>query len=129
MCKIRSKGNDNKTVNTYSIIETKHHRFKIEFSKMMRNPVLLIMDNHFTHTTLKAFNFCKGNGIVVVFVPPHTSHWLQPLDIIFYSPLKSSYNQECSTCMKLGGYEIISHSIVATLLQNCTFVLLQPRKP
>lgn len=34
--------------------------------------------NAFTHTTLKAYNFCKKNGIIV--------------DVAFYGPLKSAYN-------------------------------------
>jgi hypothetical protein len=52
------------------------------------DPVLLIMDNHASHCTLAAYNFCKEKGIVV-FIPLHTSPRLQPLDVAFYSSLKS----------------------------------------
>lgn len=45
------------------------------------DPVLLILDNHSTHSSLATYNFCRENGIKVVSIPPHTSHRLQPLDV------------------------------------------------
>ncbi|XP_039288428.1 uncharacterized protein LOC120352360 isoform X2 [Nilaparvata lugens] len=40
------------------------------------------------------------NGIVMVSLPRHTSHRLQPLDVVFYSPLKAAYRRECDLFMK-----------------------------
>ncbi|KAB0792973.1 hypothetical protein PPYR_12593 [Photinus pyralis] len=91
----------------------------VHFSKhshpSVDSPVLIIMDNHTTHTTLKAFEFCKENGIVVVSIPPHTSHRLQPLDVTFYGPLKTAYNQECGSFLKVNSYEKILQENVASL--------------
>lgn len=36
------------------------------------NKVLLIMDNHESHLSLNAVEFCRGNGIVILTLPPHT---------------------------------------------------------
>lgn len=36
----------------------------------------------------------------MVSLPPHTSHRLQPSDVVFYSPLKSAYKRECDLFMK-----------------------------
>ncbi|XP_003240827.1 uncharacterized protein LOC100571979 [Acyrthosiphon pisum] len=60
-----------------------------------QRPVLLLMDNHASHVTLEAITFCRENGIVMLGFPPHTSHRLQPLDVGFYGPLKTSYSQAC----------------------------------
>ena len=57
------------------------------------NPVLLISDNHCTHITLNAWNFIKENGIFFVTIPPHTIHRLQTLDVTFFKPLKTNYEQ------------------------------------
>jgi hypothetical protein len=54
-----------------------------------KDPVLLI-DNHATHCTLEAYSFCIENGIVIVRIPSHTSHRLQPLDVSLYFGLKTS---------------------------------------
>lgn len=64
------------------------------------NPVLLIADNHSTHISLSAYELCKSKGIVMLSLPPHTSHRLQPLDVSVYGPLKAAYNRECESYMK-----------------------------
>jgi hypothetical protein len=54
-------------------------------------PILLIMDNHTTHISLEAINYIRENGIVLVLLslPPHSSHRMQPLDISVYGPFKA----------------------------------------
>ncbi|XP_072401124.1 uncharacterized protein [Diabrotica undecimpunctata] len=60
------------------------------------NPVLLLVDNHETHVSLDAINYCREHGIVMLSFPPHCTHRMQPLDIGVYSPFKarckSSFN-------------------------------------
>lgn len=64
------------------------------------SPVLLILDNHSSHISIQAFNFCKENHIAMLSIPPHSSHRIQPLDVSFYGPLKVAYRQECNRHMK-----------------------------
>ncbi|XP_023310002.1 uncharacterized protein LOC108904856 [Anoplophora glabripennis] len=52
------------------------------------NKILLLMDNHESHTTLAAILYARENGIVLLSFPPHTSHKLQPLDVGVYGPFK-----------------------------------------
>ncbi|XP_030746042.1 uncharacterized protein LOC115874883 [Sitophilus oryzae] len=58
-------------------------------------PVLLIVDNHSSHTSLEAINYCRDNGVVMLGLPPHSTHRLQPLDVGFFGPLKTFYSQTC----------------------------------
>lgn len=58
-------------------------------------PVLLLLDNHSSHISLSIFDYCKEHGIILLTIPPHTSHKLQPLDVSFYGPLKSAFNKQC----------------------------------
>ncbi|GFN90525.1 Jerky protein [Plakobranchus ocellatus] len=55
------------------------------------NKILLILDNHETHMSLEAVDLARANGIVMLTIPPHTSHRMQPLDRTVYGPLKSAY--------------------------------------
>lgn len=66
--------------------------FRDSTSSSTAAPVLLLMDNHQSHISVEAINFCRENGIVLVTIPPHTSHKLQPLDVGLYSPLKTRYS-------------------------------------
>lgn len=38
------------------------------------NKVLLLIENHPSHVTIAALDFCKENGIIVLSFPPHCSH-------------------------------------------------------
>lgn len=49
--------------------------------------ILLILDNHESHISLKAIDYSRANGIVILTIPPHSSHRLQPLDRTVYMVL------------------------------------------
>ncbi len=36
---------------------------------------------------------CFNNNVYLVFLPAHTSHVLQPLDLSVFSPLKQAYRK------------------------------------
>src|SRR4029434_5234741 len=46
---------------------------------------LLILDGHDSHTTDDFMWNCFNNNIYLVFLPAHTSHVLQPLDLSVFS--------------------------------------------
>lgn len=57
--------------------------------------ILLILDNHNSHRTLAAINKARENNIIMVSLPPHTSHRLQPLDCTVFGTLKHQYAKAC----------------------------------
>lgn len=56
-------------------------------------PVLLIMDGHSSHITLKTIESAKTQNIDILLMPAHMSHLLQPLDLAIFSPLKGAYKK------------------------------------
>ena len=58
------------------------------------NVVLLILDNHNSHATLESYELCRKNGVIMLSLPPHCSHRMQPLDVTFYSTLKAAFKRE-----------------------------------
>lgn len=97
------------------------HHFKIHTACSVTNPVLLVLDNHASHCSLSAYNFCRQNGITMVSFPPHTSHKLQPLDLTIFGPLKKAYSNECSTFMRQHPHQKITPYDVAEIF-NLAFV-------
>ncbi|XP_070179015.1 uncharacterized protein [Littorina saxatilis] len=71
----------------------KHLRCTVE------NKVLVILDNHVSHISVEAVDYCRDNGIVLLSLPPHCSHRLQPLDKTVFSPLKRQYNAAITSWM------------------------------
>ena len=56
-------------------------------------PVVLILDGHNAHTkNVEAIETAKRYHIFIS-LPPHSTHWMQPLDVAFFRPLKTYYNQ------------------------------------
>jgi len=55
---------------------------------------LLILDGHGSHTTDDFFTECYDHDIYILFLPAHSSHVLQPLNIVIFSPLKQDYRAE-----------------------------------
>ncbi|KAF0705195.1 tigger transposable element-derived protein 6-like, partial [Aphis craccivora] len=82
------------------------------------NPILLILDNHASHRSLEsleAITFCRLNFITMLGFPPHTTHKLQPLDVAFFGPLKSYYNQVCDNFMVSHAGHIITEALIGQL--------------
>ena len=52
---------------------------------------LLILDGHSSHATASFDHFCTERRIIPLYMPPHSSHLLQPLDISCFAPLKHFY--------------------------------------
>jgi hypothetical protein len=61
------------------------------------DPVLLIVDGHYSHTKHLDVDKARENSVAIVSLPPHTAHKMQPLDIGFMKPLKIYYAQETET--------------------------------
>lgn len=90
-----------------------------EFTKPSQNePILLILDNHSSHISLRTYEFCKKNNIIMLSLPPHGSHRMQPLDVSIYGPLKAAYKQECNILMKTEMGMKITQNHIASLFRK-----------
>lgn len=69
---------------------------------------LLILDGHGSHLTPQFDQICAQNNIISIFMPPHSSHLLQPLDIGCFSPLKNAYGTMVDQKQRLGFTPLIS---------------------
>jgi hypothetical protein len=63
---------------------------------------LLILDGHGNHTTIDFMWECYINNIYLLFLPPHSSHVLQPLDLAVFSPVKQRYRHYLARFIEAG---------------------------
>jgi hypothetical protein len=68
------------------LILLKHFRKQIDCSP--KNPVLVFLDNHGSHIGYSIVMYALEQGIILMTLPPHTSHATQPLDRCVYGPFK-----------------------------------------
>jgi hypothetical protein len=55
---------------------------------------LLLVDGHGSHLTRASIDFCDAKKILLAVFPPHSTHTLQPLDVVLFSSLSNNYSQE-----------------------------------
>jgi hypothetical protein len=72
--------------------------FKNMFMKHIGSsrPKMLILDSHKSHIDYELAQTAKDNGIILLALPPHTSHIFQPLDVAVFKPLKGVYKKLAS---------------------------------
>lgn len=79
--------------------------------------VILILDGHSSHCgNVEMLEFAKDNDIILLGLPSHTTHFLQPLDRSFFKSLKSYYYAECNTFMKNNPSRLINRLQFGKLL-------------
>ena len=67
---------------------------------------LLILDGHGSHATAEFDRFCMEKKIIPLYMPPHSSHLLQPLDVSCFSPLKHLYGQRVQEEIQKGIHSV-----------------------
>ena len=64
--------------------------------KAGEKPRVLVCDGHGSHVTGDFIEHCMNNNIKLLILPPHSSHFTQPLDISIFGPFKKYMSQELS---------------------------------
>jgi hypothetical protein len=69
-----------------------------------REKRLLIVDGHSSHLNMVFINKCWDLRIILLILPPHSTHRLQPLDVVLFGLLSLVYSQELNKfqAMSLG---------------------------
>src|SRR5450432_239398 len=73
---------------------------------------LLILDGHGSHVTPEFDLFAKEHNIITLYMPPHSSHLLQPLDVGCFAVLKRLYGQQIEGLMRNGVNHIDKHDFL-----------------
>jgi hypothetical protein len=68
-----------------------------------RTKRLLIVDGHSSHVNMEFIDWADRHGIIILILPPHTTHKLQPLDVGLFQPLSTAYSQEQDKLMVSSG--------------------------
>lgn len=78
-------------------LEAVFHRYTKERAGRSRR--LLIVDGHSSHVNPQFLDLCERLCILVLILPPHSTHRLQPLDVSLFSPLATYYTKGLNDLM------------------------------
>ena len=65
----------------------------VEHVKNYDKPVVIVYDGHNSHITYDTMKIANDNQIIVVCLPAHTSHAMQPLDVAVFKAVKVQWKK------------------------------------
>lgn len=90
----------------------------VECVKDVEKPVLLIMDGHGSHLTFESARACQKNQIILLCLPPNTSHALQPLDVGVFGQVKHAWKEVLKKWSRESRLQSVSKPVFPTLLKQ-----------
>jgi hypothetical protein len=79
-------------------------------------PAILLLDGHRSHVSLEAIDIARRNKIILIKLPAHTTHLLQPCDKSCFKPLKDIWRKKVTAYQRENGFRNINKSNCVDLL-------------
>lgn len=80
-------------------------------------PILLYVDGHKSHITLSLSRFCTEKQIILICLPPNTTHILQPLHVGLFRSLKQSWKKCIKSYRVENGFKVLNRENFAPVLK------------
>ena len=71
----------------------------------------MLLDTHSTHFELSSIQLAEKEGVIILCLPPHTTHELQPLDCGVLGTLKKEWTQVCHDFQQANKGAILSKHV------------------
>ena len=71
-------------------------------------PLLLLIDGHSSHYDPDSIRFAQNHSVIIFYLPPHTTHETQPLDVSFFGPLKKNWGKVCHDFIQTSPGKVIT---------------------
>ena len=87
--------------------------------------VLLLLDGHSLHYEPDTIHLAANQGVIVLYLPPHTTHVSQPLDVSFFRPLKVYWSEACHQYMQETGRVVTKYQF-SSLFSKAWYKAIKP---
>jgi len=78
------------------------HFDKFTSKRQIGSHRLLLLDGYGSHCTKQFLDFCDKKNIIPFCLPSHTTHLLQPLDVVVFQPLKHYHAEAIEQATRTG---------------------------
>eukprot|EP00873_Tetraselmis_striata_P000195 jgi/Tetstr1/420459/TSEL_011572.t1 len=79
-------------------------------------PVFLILDNFSGHVHQAVLQLARQHHVIMIGLPPHSTHWTQPLDVTLMKPLKTYWTTAVNELRMTNWLDVITEQQVIELL-------------
>ena len=84
----------------------------------IQRPAVLMYDGHGSHLTYQTVISAMENHVIIIALPPHTTHALQPLDVGLFKPLKTQWRKILLQFFREARMKSVHQAIFPTLLKQ-----------
>ena len=88
--------------------------------------MLLLLDGHSTHYQPQLLRVAKENDVIMLCLPPHTTHEAQPLDCGVFGPLKTHWSHVCHAYLQQNPGRLITRFQFSTLFSQAWSAAVSP---
>ncbi|KAF8230506.1 hypothetical protein L208DRAFT_1216996, partial [Tricholoma matsutake] len=74
-------------------------------------------DGHGLHETSEIICLAELHSIIILCLPPHTTHKLQPLDVGIFGPFQHAWLDWCDCIVELTGSEMLKEDFIKEYMQ------------
>jgi DDE superfamily endonuclease len=91
----------------------------IQYSRASKSAkVLLLLDGHSSHTmSLRALTLADDNGVIIMSLPAHSTHRMQPLDVGLFKSLNLKYANELESWLRKNPGKVVSQATFCELFR------------
>lgn len=92
-----------------------NEHFLPQIQRYDNDPVLVLMDGSKTHVFVGISEWGRANNVIFSFIPAHTTHLLQPLEVDCADALQKKYESACRKYLKFSSGPCVSRNNIADL--------------
>ena len=87
---------------------------------------MLLIDGHASHIATQVIDYCVSQKIILLCLPAHTTHLLQPLDVGVFAPLATAYKSHVQRITRLGASYSIDKTDFLEIYQQARHEAITP---
>ena len=89
-------------------------------------PLLLLLDGHSTHYQPQLLRLAREHDVIILCLPPHTTHEAQPLDCGVFGPLKAHWSNVCHSFLQQNPGRVITRFQFSSLFSEAWGMAVTP---
>ena len=89
-------------------------------------PLFLLLDGHSTHYQPQVIRFAMEHDVIMLCLPPHTTHESQPLDVGVFAPLKAHWSKVCHEFYQKNPGKVITKFNFSSLFSQAWYAAITP---
>jgi len=87
-------------------------------AKKLTGPKLLYLDGHKSHIDMSLAKMARDNQVSIICLPAHATHFLQPLDVAVFKPVKTCWAKVIENYYSINNNDSVKKDDFASLLKR-----------